>query len=491
MKNKELNLKESILVGAFIIVTVFLFLGLTGTINSGLHLVDDHEFYVIRERLENGGFLSAYVNTVKSDMTSRFRPLYYFFRVVGVCMFGTNAVAWSICKGIEISLCMLFLYMFARMLNINPFFSAMFGILTLLGEQSAVWWRLGPQESLGMLLFSMAMLVTYFLSKERKVLFVFLYIVILAVLSLYKESFFVSMPAFFGLLLALESRWMPKNLDWKTIISKFCRNHLLEIIVLAIFLLIEAYIIVFNVGTDKVSYAGFHSDTSLMEYIIGILVNFKHWCFPYLLMGIGALLLVQIEIKKEDFSKTLLLDLLFVFILFATEQICYAKSNMWERYLLPWVISVLYFIIIDICGILKRNKRVEIAMGGMLLLFAAYFSSKAVPSAIDFTQKGRDLWKCVEYVVDNTENENSLIAVTRIPEEDAAFCQIFYYEYNYHNCEVIAKYEDNIQDIQNADILIGKRGQVYYRISEEAKLSLGDYNFFETENYEVGIKKDI
>lgn len=487
--NKKVIVKEYLIAGILFTLSIFTFLILTGTITSGLHLVDDHEFYTKSVKLKESGFWECLVYYVRADLGIRFRPFYQFARVLGVSIFGTNSVLWAICKALEISLSMTFLYTFARLMDVNRFFSTLFAILILTGEQSAVWWRFGPPESLGMLLFSAGMLVTYHLSKKRNVFSVLGFIVILIALSMQKESFCVSIPGFFLLLLALESRGVTKE-TWKKMLGGFIKRHLLEIVVLTVVFIIEVYMITFVVGVDKIDYAGFHQETSIVEYVIGILVNMKHWCFPYLLMTIGMPLLAQIEFKRSDIAKAEIVEIVFFMYIFTVEQICHAKSGMSERYLLPWVVCICYFVIINGYRIIKNNKRVQIAMGGMLLIFVFYFTSLAASKAQDFSDEGKDLWKCIDYVVNNTENMDSIIAVTRVLELDMAFDVIMKYEYGYYNCDTIDNYEDNIIEIGEADILFGRPGQVYYRISEEAGLSLDDYNFFVTDYYEVGIAKE-
>ena len=485
--NKKLNSKELLISFSLFLIFVFGILILTGTINSGIHLIDDHEFYTIGNILQEHGFRNGLIQSMRNDYAIRFRPFYSFTRTIGVYLFATNTVLWSICKGIEISISMFFFYVFARLMNTNQFFSALFSLLILLGEQSAIWWRLGPQESLGIMLFSAAMLSTYYLSKKRNALSVFIFILILAILSLQKETFCISMPGFFILLLALECFWSSKKESWKTILWEFCKKHSIEIILLAVIFFTEIYIIVFDTGLDTLGHAGFHSDMTIVNYIMGIYASYTYGCLPYApLIVIAAALLVKSTMKRGVFSKGEICEMLFVIFLFAPQQISYAKTTMHERYLIPWVVSVFYLIIIIGCRMIGSNKRLKISMGCILFLFTGFFFSRAVISANDFAQKGRDLQQCIEYVVDHTEEDDSMIAISG-GEPDVAFNIIFKYEYSYQDCGILADYEDNLVEVGTADILIGETGQLY-SILDEAKLSLDDYTVFQTANYEVGIK---
>ena len=491
MKKIKTRYFEYFIMGCIFLGAVLLFLAITGTLFSGLHLVDDHEFFSISSIINENGFWNGMIRVVIKDFSIRFRPLYSIVRVIGVCLFGTNAVAWSVCKAIEIALAMIFFYIFAREMNINKIFSILFAFLILVGEQSAIWWRLGPQESVGILLFSICMLATLYLGKKRNALSVILFILVCTLLSLQKESFCIAMPGFILLLMSYDvARYKENSISFKYFLSSFIKVHLVEIITLLLVFAIEIYAIVFIVGTHQIGYAGFSSKWPLKDYIIGVLVNLKHWCMPYLLMAIGMVFIIQIEFKKEIITYKEIFELLFCVYIFCMEQVLHAKSGMWERYLIPWVIAVCYFVVIIGYRLLCSNRRILISACGMLVIFLIYFVTKAIPEAIVFADQGEQLNQCMHFIDDNSNTDSEVVSVTKIKEEDGSFGVIMKGKYGYTNCKSISEYEDDISKLGSADVLFGKSGQVYYRLSEEAGLSLDDYEFFETEYYEVGIKKE-
>ena len=132
-------------------ILVFAILFATGTITSGWHLVDDHEFVRYSLSMKEGSWLSCLQNVLRVDFASRFRPLYHVLRVSMVAVLGTNLIAWSVLKAGETVLAMFLLYLCARQLKCNIFLAVLFSLTVMVGPQSVVWWKLGPQECVGMI----------------------------------------------------------------------------------------------------------------------------------------------------------------------------------------------------------------------------------------------------------------------------------------------------------------------------------------------------
>ena len=71
----------------------------TGTLTSGLHLVDDHEYLEYDLIRRSGGSLGDCLRfALSEDVGLRFRPMYFSVRVLLYGLFGTNLVAWSVEK---------------------------------------------------------------------------------------------------------------------------------------------------------------------------------------------------------------------------------------------------------------------------------------------------------------------------------------------------------------------------------------------------------
>ena len=140
--------REAVLVWIFFAVLVFGVVIVTGTLTSGFHLVDDWEFaqYIDWITLEHRSLWDCLRDTVSFDLTLRFRPLYYINRILMAYVFGINLTAMSVVKAAEIVVALVALYYCARQMKCNMVYAALFSMTVMVGYQSAVWWKLGPQD---------------------------------------------------------------------------------------------------------------------------------------------------------------------------------------------------------------------------------------------------------------------------------------------------------------------------------------------------------
>lgn len=485
--NRTARKYEYLLSGAFFATLVFGMLMILGTINSGYHLIDDHEFYRYRETISESGLWDAIRINIKGDLAIRFRPLYIVLRTIGVAIFGTNTILWSICKAIEIIAALQIFYIFARK-EMNAFFSAVFAVLIMWGSQSEIWWRLGPQESFGMLLFAAALLVTYRLKAQNVWYNKLAFVILLTLLSLQKESFWVSIPWFALLLFAYECKGKG-DIKFGLLIKNFFKRHFAEGMAIVALFSADMYMILFVVGTDKISYAGYSSDLNWKFYVFQTLQNLIGECASYLLSLVIVILISYIGYQKGLLNRNCILQLGACLYLFLAELVIYAKSGMESRYLLPWAVSVLYVIFILGYRFWAENPRMKITIGGLSLFFILLMAKEVIPEGIQFAEKGRNLQACVDYVIDNTSETDKVVAVSRDEEIDYAFGVLMQHQYQYLNFSGIEAYESDLRQLQEADILFGKTGQIRYRLSEEAGLSLDDYDFYETKYYEIALKR--
>ena len=139
--------REAVCVWLFFAVLVFGGVMATGTLTSGFHLVDDWEYakYENWMKLEGWSIGDCLKQAMGYDLTMRLRPLYYFNRVLMVVIFGTNLTAMSVVKALEIVVALAALYYCARRMRCNPVYAALFSLTVMVGYQSPVWWKLGPQ----------------------------------------------------------------------------------------------------------------------------------------------------------------------------------------------------------------------------------------------------------------------------------------------------------------------------------------------------------
>ncbi|TAL67206.1 MAG: hypothetical protein EPN88_07620, partial [Bacteroidetes bacterium] len=267
-----MDYRKDRLVIVSIILSVFLFLIFSGTITSGFHFVDDHEVIKIKADLKSSTFLSVTKSWVLQDFKSngRFRPLYYINRVLETKLLGSDFTHWSLSNGVLCCLAFISFYAGARNLKFSIGESIVFLIVTFIGPQSSIWWRLGPSESLGMVLLGLSF---YFMSKSREkrnyLLNSLLFIIFLILSSLTKESFLIIIPAmvFFKI-------WNEKNCIWASLKESIRKNFLLILPLLVVFS--ELIFIKYYVGTE---YSGL--DSNFLNSLTSIMNSGLHFIKTY------------------------------------------------------------------------------------------------------------------------------------------------------------------------------------------------------------------
>ena len=394
---KKYNIQEILIVITIFILIVFGFLFFTGIFTSSYHLVDDHEFVRILSDIQKEGFFQTLVKWVVESFTIRFRPLYFVIRVCLTAVFGLHFKLWYAWKALELIVTMVFLYLFAKNLKCNKFVAFIFAIFGFIGMQTAVWYRLGPQEVTGMFFLSIA---AFFISEhclnKKKKLYIVIFSISLVLMSLLKESFVLMLPPMVFLKLILDY-YNSQNDKIFDIIKK----NLPFIISFAIVFIIEMIVIVFFVGTDKIGYAGFSEKTTLEQYINGIEKSFfaSGIIEPMLLvfsgLGISLCYLQNKESKKE--KTVIILFLLFVAMIMIFQFVLHAKSTMFERYIIPLSFAYSFIGIIMASKGLKGKLANTIYFGIVILIIIRLFSF-AIPNAKIFAINGYEINSFLSYV---------------------------------------------------------------------------------------------
>lgn len=479
MKTK-ITLKESIIAVIIISIVVFGFLYYTGTLLSGYHLVDDHEFYTIRDTLNNNGLWKTIGICVESDLEIRFRPLYYVERVLGVALFGVGTFKWSCMKALEIIAAAYLLYFFVRCKGESKTKAGLFAALCVWGPQTAIWWRLGPQESMGLLLFSLCLNGTWQLAHNKNIINRNLFVILLVLLSLQKESFMVCVPAFFILLFAFDRSLEDK---FSKDIKVFIREYKIEIIIIVVSLLIEASMIIGQVGLNRIGYAGFSSQDSITYYFNGMIHNLITWGKYPMLLTLFTFVLIYIVGSKNNINSQLRLEILFCFYIWGIQLLVYAKSGMWERYLIPWIIGVAYFVVLCVPQITKKSNKAThcIILAGILLCM---INMKDVfKEANIFAAKGKDLAVCTEELVKRTDPSVSIYGVSNDLEIDDSFGVYMRYKYGYEQYKRIG------QASTGAQAYFGKNDTVEHYFIDN-NVDSDKYDWIITESYEIAILKE-
>ena len=409
--------KEVLYILIFFTCVVFGILICCGTLTSGIHLVDDHEFWRFKNRMELDHKSIAEVIKWKSlaDSSWRFRPLYYPIRVLLTVVFGTNLFALSVLKGIEVVLTCVLVYFVARKLKCSIFYSIIAVLVVLVGPQSAIWWKLGPQELTGTWVFALGLLCLFKWKESRKIVYHIAALLCFIFISLYKESFIALLPAVMLMYLYLSMKG--REITWKSFWGAVRENIFSELI-LGITILIEAYIIIFVVGTNESEYIGVNPDLGIWFYVKTFLNNFRlrlrigqYACFVLALLVIFRKKTVEI-IRETGWQ------LLMACAIIVPQFLVYLQSGLEERYIIPWVYGVAYYFII----VLSRHKSLEgiikkcynIAIAALLVFnFILVFYEGSY-----FAYRGRGITRMFE-VVTQTATEETKVLTAFAPYDES------------------------------------------------------------------------
>lgn len=441
--------------------SVLIFLGLNGTLNSGYHFVDDHEIIRINNDLQNESLVSVVKKWVGDDLNIRFRPLYFVHRVLTTRLFGTNFLYLALYTGILSVITFLSLIVSLRKLNFSSIESLIFLIITFIGPQFSIWWRLGPNETLGITMISISFLfMSKCLNKRRYFINNALFFLFLILSSLCKESFLLIVPGI--ILFKFLNEIHTLNISF----NESLRRNLLSIIPLLI-IIIELYIIVEYVGLNQVGYAGV--DLNLRNTLIGIrnvIVNLRR---PYLLLIEWAviLLLLKMLISNNFEFKRLIPPLILSILIVIPNIILYAKSGMWERYFLPTSFGIAFLII----SIMKANggglSFMKLVLLSIVIWLYIPIINRTFEDVQSFENEGIMLKSLIENTLNHhTDNSKTLVVVDPVRSYEKSYSLKVYLGID-HNIDLYGyAFEDE-------------------SLSEEFRESLinGWYHYFENRTY--------
>lgn len=311
MKNGKIRHIEQLSVLGISMILIFGLLIFTGTLTSGYHFVDDHEVVLMEFNMRSAG-----------------RSL------------------WQVMKSFAVRD---LLHFSARNLKCGSICSFLFAAVIMFGQQFTPFFRSANQENTGLLLCG---IILWLITRQYKLQNfrlsnVWLCICII-ICGLTKESFTLCMPAFMALKYWMEYCSMPvQKSRW---ISCLKKNAAVYLVVTAAFLC-DLYFIMFKVGVDNVSYAGFHAGTTLKQYMTAIYENLFQYTKAYTYVGLIVLVII---IMAHDWNrktdKNVIIKysgyLIIGFYVMGVQLISYAQSRIWERYLIPYIIGYAFLVVI-------------------------------------------------------------------------------------------------------------------------------------------------
>lgn len=480
----------------------------TGGIFDGWHFVDDHESYRILKlyKDQHVPLTETLMYFLKNDLNIRWRPLYWFFRVVMPYIFGDNPAIYKLILCVIGMVTYVLLYRSVRNLHCSALFSHLFALLVLVGRQFEVWYRVANQENLGLLFFAACL---YLLTKQYKDnLFkrsTDIWIVVLAFCSgLMKESFLLLLPGVVWLRLGLEA---VHNLQSPKDIFNILKKNVMFIVIPAIFFLFNVYVIVTYVGVNQIGYAGLDESYGIKEYIWAMQRLCRESLHSYVLLAyviLGVTLLfpgILFLVKRARFhADFVLLSVLVIFsgYIVVTQMVLHAKSGMWDRYLLPGIIG--FAIIFVVCAdLLLKNAWYKIVMGFIIGVFLiGRFKLAIINMSLDHAQGAKAINKVYSTVLDRTEADAKIVNAFSNEEADISFGvfmelqgRTHIYSYNFEEqqaTDVFGEYIGESIELDEADVLVS-----WAEEEEESDALVGAYGNWDKINvmgtYNVYVRK--
>lgn len=418
------------MVFGFFLVLWFGVLIFTGSLTSGYHFMDDHDLVRLNKELSGttmANELDVFIGNIIAPKM-RFRPFYILHRRLTVLLLGSDFTAWSVYMGMLGVFTAFLLYLFMKSCGFSVLESVFFSLLTLLGEQAAVWWRLGTGETLAMFLFSVSMycMVKAHQAKSRSMrMFLYgMYIFFIVLATWCKEAFILVIPAqvmMLSWLVYREGGWAAVKKNW------FAP-------VLFLFIgAVELVYVIFSVGTGGTYYAGYdgfsiskfiqtglegaaslHAWVILVQLIIVVFFIFKNrgndvyrigvskpWVSYFVFPGVIAILVVIPQV------------------------LLYMKSGMTERYLLPAAFGFA-FLIVTLLKFTREysndivigrqqifSKRLVIYLVTILVGVVVLLQLRITRyTAMGFAQEGKDNNAWFQAIRDNTKERDFIVVVT-------------------------------------------------------------------------------
>lgn len=412
-EGKKISIQELVAVTALSILVVFGVVCGLGTLTSGWHLVDDHEFLEFQYMFKyQGKSLWDVIKWAMSwDTTTRNNFLYYPLRITMCYLVGADSVAISIIKAVEIVVFMVLLYACGKKITGKFFVSLFFAFTCLVGYQSALWWKLGPEQVQAGICFGIAFLMLLkWLEAPDKRHFAVWSIVFSVLMGFFHESFILVMP--FLALFPIYEKINQNGIRFKGIagsLKKECTGlwwYTIAVMICCAVVLLE---IVLRLGLNSYDPVSFDQSTSIYQYITTFIYSLKDGLKWYYYFGIA---LLGVILTYYDKIKNKWADVVIAIVFIAPQFVLYSKEGIAERYIIPVVIGIAMFFILFVYrnGFLNgHRKRIYAVILALMLLLNVrgmvvegdYFRfrgesvTKVLTTTKDMSQKGYKVMCCL------------------------------------------------------------------------------------------------
>lgn len=416
-KIEDINSKTELL--TVILLSFILVFGVVlgiGTLTCGYHLVDDHQIlqwaYEMNDQKES--VWEIIKRELRIDFSIRYRPAFIIIHILKVKLLGINLAYHSMIKAVETFMSCIFLYYCGKHMGVKRVYAFLFAAVSLVGYQSATWWKLGTHEIQGTLLFSIGFYCLLKWLEKRRIHWAVVSVISFTLMANYKESFILLAP-FIMLYVVYYELIKEREFSWK-LLWECIKKNLGYLIVLGVVFLIPVIIIVCFVGTSNYDMVGLDASVPLENYATAITDAFRTDLKWYKRFGILFLLIM---ITYWENLKKLWKEILLFAAFLIPQFVIYGQCGIRERYILPCSIGfAFFFVIIGSKWKALSGKRRAVYIFGILLLLAAH-GRAALREADYFRYRGEGITTMLETVQNiSEENQDTKILSCFRPNEE-------------------------------------------------------------------------
>lgn len=439
-----MNRREAFCVWGFFTVLVFSVVVGMGTLTSGFHLVDDWELarYTDRMTLEHISLWECMKDAMGYDLTLRFRPLYYINRVLASAVFGINLTALSIIKAIEIVIAHVTLYYCARQMKCGMACAALFALTVMVGYQSAVWWKLGPQESYAIMMFAIGFFLLLKWLHGGAKWYAYASVAFFFLMSVYKEPFILLLP-FVGLYILYEElqgkRFTAANV-WEAV-----KIRLPYLLAIGIIFAVEILLIAFVIGTNNYDYIGLDESITLRQYL-EIWHQAGHANLKWY-RRFGLVMFMILLIYWEQ-SRKLIWEAALALAIIVPQCVAYSKTSLQERYILPCVLGFAFFFVIVAVNFRPLSGKRRIAYMLCLLLMLAAHGRVMLREAHYFAYRGESIQTMLESTLELVQGTDKKVLSCFAPNPEGN--KTIHYWFRLHDYEEVFYWDEETKVIERS-----------------------------------------
>ena len=349
---------------------------------------------------------------------------------------GANPLYLSIVKAFETAVAMTLLYLCGKKISGSVLASALFSLISLVGYQSAIWWKLGPPHVQAAICFCIAFLcLLRWLDNTNRIFYAVLNCIFATAMGYFHESFIMLIPFFAFYVLYDSIKKDPHVVESQNslfsvlnAITTCDKKRKTLFFILIIDFVANILEIVIRLGFNSYNAVGIDSSTSLLSYAKTIVNNFNYDLKWYWKVGV---FLVCILLTYFDDLKKYWPEMLVSGIIVAMQLVLYGKEGISERYVIPFSIGFsLFFCIFMLSSNILSGFRKKLYILALLVLLGIHahvlvvegdyyrFRGESVTNALEqiesLSNKGYKVMTCFGNA--NPEAEFTIDAFCKVKE---------------------------------------------------------------------------